>query len=327
MRIWRFHEFGDISNLKMEEIPIPQPADGEALVKIEYASLNPADRFMVEKLYPRPGKLPFAVGRDACGTIETPALTGRFKKGESVLVMYKPLGIQRDGTLADFVTVPEDSLAPLPKGWTTQEAAAAGLVHMTAWQALARSGPVTSDTTVLITGASGGVGTAALQQAKARGAKVVALSRSKEKRARLRELGADLTYDPTDPDFLKNVKKGLSGGRVNVVVENLGGPYLQKCIQLAALGAKISIVGLLAGLKSEVVVAHIIFKQIQINGIDLHGYTHEELQEVWKKTVDLLDSSGQRPLIDKVFPMEQVQEAFAHLKQGPMGKVLIGPMS
>ncbi len=311
----------------MEEIPVPQPTDREALVKIEYASLNPADRFMVEKLYPGPGELPFAVGRDCCGTIETPAAGGRFKQGEAVVALYKPLGIKRDGTLADYVTVPDESLAPLPDGWSSQEAAAGVLVHITAWRALSKAGPVTCETTVLITGASGGVGTATLQQAKARGAKVVALSRSTEKQARLRELGADLTYDPTDPDFVKNVKKGLSGGRVNVVVENLGGPYLQKCIQLSALGAKISIVGLLAGLKSEVVIAHLIFKQIQINGIDAHGYTHEELQKVWEEIVALLDSSDQRQLVDKFFPMEQVQEAFAYLKQGPMGKVLIGPMS
>jgi NADPH2:quinone reductase len=308
----------------MEEIPVPQPTDKEALVKIEYAALNPADRFMVEKLYPGAGELPFAVGRDGCGTIEKPATGGRFKQGQSVVMLPCQLGIKRDGTLADYVTVPEESLAPLPEGWSTQEGAAGPLVHVTAWQALTKAGPVTSETTVLITGASGGVGTATLQQAKAQGAKVVALSRSTEKQARLRQLGANLAYDPTNPDFMKNAKKGLSGGRVNIIVENITGPYLQKCIRLAGLGAKVSIVGLLAGLKSEIEIALLIFKQIQINGINVHAYTSEESQKAWEKIVALLNSSDQRPLIDRVFPMEQVQEAFAYLKQGPMGKVLVG---
>lgn len=327
MRSWRFHQFGDISNLQLDDIPTPEPAADEALIKIEYAALNPADRFMVEKLYPGPGPLPFSVGRDGCGTIEMPGNSGRFQKGQKVIMLASELGIKRDGTLADFVTVPEESLAPLPGGWTPQQGAAGPLVHLTAWQALTEAEPIDPDTTVMITGASGGVGTAALQQAKARGATVMALSRSPEKRSRLKELGADIALDPTESDFMKNAKKSLAGKRVDVVVENLAGPYLQKGIRLAAPEARISVVGLLAGLKSEIEIAQLIFKRIKIKGILIHAYSPQESQFHWSRIVELLNAADTKPIVDTVFAMDQVQQAFAHLKQGPMGKVLVGPMT
>ncbi|MBI1784444.1 zinc-binding alcohol dehydrogenase family protein, partial [Candidatus Sumerlaeota bacterium] len=96
MKSWRFHQFGMIENLKLEEIPVPEPADGESLVKLEYAALNPADKFLVMGQYPRPGKPPFAVGRDGCGTIAKPAKNGRFKEGDRVIILRSEIGVTRE---------------------------------------------------------------------------------------------------------------------------------------------------------------------------------------------------------------------------------------
>lgn len=327
MKSWRFHEFGPITNLKMEEIPVPAPGPGEALVKVEYAALNPADRFLVQRMYPRPGKPPFAVGRDGCGTIEIPASGGKFKKGDRVVILRSEIGVSREGTLAQFVTVPEESLAAQPAGWSAPESAAAALVHLTAWQALVEEGLMEKGKTVLVTGASGGVGTAAVQQAKALGGRVVALSRSEAKRAHLKELGADLTFDSDDPDLVKKVEGALGGGRADIVVENLAGPFLQKSINLAGYKARICVVGLLAGLSSEIVIGTFIFKRVHIVGIAVGGYTPPESQAAWKNIVAALGKAGTKPLVDKVFAFTQVQEAFEHMAKGPMGKVVVGPMN
>ena len=326
MKAWRFHEFGKIENLKLEDVTVAEPDDDEALVKLEYASLNPADRFLVMGRYPRPGTPPFSVGRDGCGTIQTPAHGGRFKKGDRVIILRSQIGITRDGTLAQYVTVPEESLAPLPGGWSAQEGAAGPLVQLTAWQALVDEGNCSEGKTVLVTGASGGVGTAAVMQAKALGARVVALSRSEEKRGRLKELGADLVYDTDDPDLVDHVVEGLDGGRCDIVVENLAGPFLQKSINLTGYRGRICVMGLLAGLKSEIVIGSFMFKRIHIVGIAVGSYTPPDAQAAWAKIVETLDGAGKRPLVDRVFSLEEVQEGFAHLDKGPMGKVLIGPM-
>jgi NADPH2:quinone reductase len=320
MRAWRFHEFGDISNLKLEEAPMPEPAEGEALVKLAYAGLNPADHFMVLGKYPRPAPRPFSVGRDGSGTI-VESRGGRFKPGEEVIVLRSEVGVSRTGTLAEYVTVPEASLAPLPEGWSLEEGAVGPLAHLTAWQALVDNGNLQAGETVLVTGSSGGVGTAAIVLAKALGARVVAMSRSAEKQDRLRELGADVVIDTNPETFEEAVKEGLDGGRVNLVVENLGGPWLQHCVNVCDTNARIMVIGLLAGLKSEVILGLLIFKCLRIQGMNVGAYTPDQSQKAWAGIVQALAENGQRPLIDTIFPFEEVQEAFAKLGQGPFGKV------
>lgn len=323
MKSWRFHEFSDIGNLRLEEIPVPAPGHREALVRLEYAALNPADAFLVRGKYPRAGTPPFAVGRDGCGVVETPARSGVFKKGDRVVILRSDIGVTREGTLAEYVCVPEDSLAPLPEGWSPQEGAAGPLVYLTAWQALVTRGEVASGKTVLVTGASGGVGSAAVMLAHAYGANVVALSRNAEKRRRLMEIGATVTLDTNAPNLEQQVKEALSGGRVDIVIENLGGPFLQKSIAMAGERGRILVVGLLAGLTSEVVIGHIIFKRVRIEGVQVGAYTPAEAQYDWEQIVDRLARVRMRPLVDRVFPMSKVQQAFAHLARGPMGKVVV----
>lgn len=326
MKSWRFHQFGPIEGLKPEEIPVPKPGPGEALVRVEFAALNPADRFLVMGLYPRPGKPPFAVGRDGCGTIAVPAEGGRFRAGDRVILLRSEVGVTREGTLAQYVTVPEESLAPLPAGWSPEEGAAGPLVQLTAWQALVDEGGCGPGKTVLVTGASGGVGTAAVMQAHALGARVVALSRSPEKRARLLELGADFAIDTDDPKLVKTVQEVLGGGRCDIVVENLAGPFLQKSLELAAYRGRVCVMGLLAGLESKIAIGSFMFKRVHIVGIAVGDYSPAEAQAAWTGIVETLGRTGARPLVDRTFPFDDVQGAFARLAQGPMGKVVVGPM-
>ena len=125
--------------------------------------------------YPKPGKPPFAVGRDGCGTIETPCPGGRFKKGDVVVLLRSPIGITREGTLAQYVAAPEEILAPLPDGWTREQGAAGPLVHLTAWQALVDEGLCETGQTVLVTGAAGFIGYHVAKALLERGDKVIAI--------------------------------------------------------------------------------------------------------------------------------------------------------
>jgi len=277
---------------------------------------------MVAGKYPRPAPRPFSVGRDGYGVIES-SKGGKFQPGDEVIVLRSEVGVSRTGTLAEYVTVPEESLAPLPAGWDPVEGAVGPLVHLTAWQGLVDHGELKEGQTVLVTGSSGGVGTAAIQQAKALGATVVAMSRSEEKKARLRELGADVVVDSNLETFGEQVKEGLQGGRVDVVIENLGGPWLEECVKVCGTGGRIMVIGLLAGLKSEVTLGLLIFKCIRIQGMNVGSPTATQSQASWARIVETLDRAGQRPLVDSTFAFEEVQEAFARLQTGPFGNVAV----
>ena len=323
MKSWRFYEFGSLSNLTLEDIPMPKPGPNEALIRLEYAALNPADAYLICGKYPRAATPPFAVGRDGCGVIERTHDDSRFKRGDRVVILRSDIGVSREGTLAEFVCVPEDSLAPLPQGWSPEEGAAGPLVYLTAWQALVTKGEVAAGKTVLVNGASGGVGSAAIMLAHAYGAQVIALSRHPEKRRQLMEIGAYAALDTADPNLEQAVKHALGGGRVDIVIENLSGHYLQTSINLAAEQGRIMIVGLLAGLTSEIKIANIIFKRLRLEGVAVGAYTPAEAQYDWEQIVDRLKRINMRPLVDKVFPMAEVPLAFAHLARGPMGKVVV----
>jgi NADPH2:quinone reductase len=323
MRAWRFDEPGDIGNLRLAEVDLPELREGEVLVRVETAALNPADRYLVQGQYPRAGTPPFTPGRDGCGVVEQAVPNGRFCKGDRVVLLGGLTGISAQGMLAEYAAIPESWLAPMPPGWNAEEAAAGPLVLLTAWRALTVCGRVQPGETVLVTRASGGVGTAAVLLAKALEAKVVALSRSPEKRARLEELGADITLDAGAADLGKQIKAATDGGRIDLVVENLGGAWLKQAVQWAGYGGRIMVVGLLAGLEAAVPVGLLIHKCLRIEGLSVSAYAPEHARAAWERIVELLHASGHRPPVDRVYDMADVQAAFAHLAAGPLGKVVI----
>lgn len=322
MKAWKFNEFGDIKNLHLQDVSVPEPGDGEVLIKLECAALNPADRLLVEGIYPGAGTPPLSVGRDGGGIVEK-TCSGLFECGDEVIVLRSGIGIVRDGTLAEYVVVPEESVARKPEGWSLEEAAAGVLVHLTAWRCLVHHGELQRGQTVLVTGATGGVGTAAIQQAKFIGARVVAMSRNEEKRQRLKDLGADIVVDSSRDDLEDQVREALDGEGVHVVVENLGGKFLQTSVNLCGQGGRIGVIGLLGGPTSEVFLGSILFKEVRIEGVAVGAFTPRETQDTWREIVNSLDLAGVRPLIDRSFPMDEVQEAFQHLRGDHMGKVLI----
>ena len=324
MRAWLFHEPGDIANLVMEEVDLPMINQGEVLVELECAALNPADRYLVQGQYPRAGTPPFTPGRDGAGTVIEVGHNSKFRMGDKVVLLGGGLtGVSLPGTLAEYCPMPEAWLAPMPQGWEFEEAAAGSLTNLTAWRALVVCGGLKQGETVLVTGASGGVGVAAVFLAKALGANVIALSRSEEKRQKLIGLGADAAIDTDSPNLEREVRAAAGDTPLSLVVENLGGPYLEKCVRMVAPEGRIMVVGLLADLKATVTVGLLIHKNIRIEGLSVANYKPEEAQTAWKKIVELYQRSHHRPVISRELFFEDVQKAFAHLQEGPMGKVVV----
>jgi len=323
VRAWRFHEFGDIGKYRLEDVPAPRPGAGEVLLRVRYAALNPADRLLIEGRYPGAGQPPLTVGRDGAGIVEGASAGSRFKIGDAALVLRSEIGITRQGTLADLTVVPEDCVAPLPAGWSLQEAAAAPLVYLTAWKALVTQGGLRSGETVLITGASGGVGIAAIQLAKALGARVVALSRNPDTRLRLAALGADAVLDDSAEDLSGQVGRESGGTGPDIVIEHLGGKRLAEHLAMVNMNGRIMVIGLLAGRSVELDLGMLLFKQVRIEGVHVGKFAPAEAQAAWKSVVAALDTTQARPVIDKIFSMDQVQEAFARLSGGHLGKVLV----
>ncbi len=193
MRAWLLPDQTGTQSLRLGTIPDPEPKAGEVVLRVSYAALNPADYYLAEGHYPAKPAFPHILGRDGMGVVTAvgPGVAGT-AVGDKRTILRSEIGVSRPGTFAELVAVPVESLVPLPAGWTEQQAAAAPLVYLTAFQALTQWGEL-PPSVVLISGASGGVGVAGTQLAAAMGHAVVALSRDAAKREQLRA-SAPLTF-------------------------------------------------------------------------------------------------------------------------------------
>jgi NADPH:quinone reductase len=316
MRAWLLKSFDGIKDLELvQNAPDPKSTASEVILQMRYAALNPADRYLAEGQYPAHPPLPHVLGRDGVGTI--------LGTNQMRMVLRGEVGVSRWGTLADRVVVPETDLLEIPAGWSLEESAGAALVYLTAYQALIQWSDLDlAGKNILITGASGGVGVACVQLAKALGAHIFAMSRSEEKGKQLRLLGADEILDPTNDQWVAYVKKQLKQ-RIDLAIDNIAGPLFSQLLEVMNQNGRISCVGRLAGPVPHFNTASIFFRRLRIGGVAVGTYGREEAHAAWNEIVKLLAKTGSRPIVDSVWPMEDVPKAFARLHEGPMGKVLV----
>jgi NADPH2:quinone reductase len=323
MKAWLLKEMTGLDQLEFKEVPDPVAGAGEVVLKVKYAALNPADRYLAEGQYPARPPMPHIMGRDGFGTVVAvgPGVTG-IGIGDKKTVLRGEVGVSRWGTFAEKTAVPVESLVEAPSDWSEPQAAAAALVYLTAYQALTQWGEL-QPSTVLVSGASGGVGVASLQLGNAFGHTMLALSRGTGKHAQLKTLGAAAAFDPTDPTWRKQVKEFLKTRRVDLAIDNIGGSLFSELLDTLGEWGKISVVGRLAGPTPEFNTAALFFRRLRIGGIAVGSYTNAESRAAWSAIIALLQRADARPLIDRIFPFDQLPSAFAHLAKGPMGKVLI----
>jgi len=317
-----------VENLRLGEVADPQPGPGQALLRMQFAALNPADAFLAQNLYPAKPALPHILGRDGVGQVEAVGSgVTNVRAGGTAGILRCDVGVEVWGTLAEKVVVPAASLAPPPAGWSLEQTAGAPLVYLTAWQALTQwsdpPAPPAPGSVLLVTGASGGVGTASVQLGKSMGLTVVALSRSAEKGAKLREMGADFVFNPSDPALRKQVMAAIAPKKVDIAVDNVGDALFNQVIAMLGYGGRISVVGRSGGAVPEFNTASLFFRRNRIGGVAVSDYTAESAQTAWKQIVERLNAIGQRPVVDHVYPFEDVKAAFQRLAEGPLGKVLV----
>lgn len=320
--------YDGVENLSLSDVKDPVPGSGEVVLRLKLAALNPADAFLAKAMYPAKPSLPHILGRDGVGEVVAvgPDVSG-VSKGSTAGILRCEAGVNVWGTLAEQVAVPAASVVPIPLGWSLEQAAGAPLVFLTAWQALTQwsepAAPPAEGSVLLITGASGGVGTASMQLGKSMGLTVVALSRSEEKRKELLALGADFVFDPADKGLRQAVLNAIAPKKVDVVVDNVGGALFNQVIAMLGYGGRISVVGRSGGVVPEFNTGTLFFRRNRIGGVAVSDYTPEHAQVAWKEIVGRLDGAKQKPVVDSVHPFEEVKAAFRRLDQGPLGKVLI----
>lgn len=328
MRAWLMDGYEGVEKLRLAEVEDPQPGPGDVLLRVRYAGLNPADAFLAQGMYPAKPAFPHILGRDAVGeVVAVGSVVDAPKVGESVGILRCDVGVSVRGTLAELVVAPAASVAPVPQEWSVEEMAGAPLVFLTAWQALTQwsepAAPPAAGSVLLVTGASGGVGVASVLLGKSMGLTVVGLSRSGAKAEKLKELGADAVFSPDDRDLRRKVMAAIDPKKVDLAVDNVGGALFAQVIAMLGYGGKISVVGRSGGAVPEFNTGTLFFRRNRIGGVAVADYTPQAAQTVWAEIVRRMAEGGKRPLVDRVFPFEEVVAAFGRLAEGPMGKVVV----
>ena len=326
MKAWLWDGQAGLDHLHLADAADPVPQDGEVVLEVHFAALNPADRMMAERRYPYPvyPPAPHVLGRDGVGrVVQVGKGVEGVRVGDVRLLLRSQIGLMRWGMFAEKVVIPASALAEVPAGWTEEESSGAAVVYLSAYRALTMWEPLKPNSVVLVTGASGGVGVATVQLATAMGHTVVALSRSDEKQQRLKQIGAAFTFNPEEPQWPAHVKKALGPRGVNLAVDSIGGKQLPDVIETMGNSGRLSLVGQLGGPVLHFDTGTLFSRWLRIGAMALSLYTPEQHLAAWQDLVAILARAGVHPLIDRVFPFEQLPQAFEHLAHGPMGKVVV----
>ncbi|MFM6986760.1 MAG: NADPH:quinone oxidoreductase family protein [Hydrogenophaga sp.] len=242
MKALRCHAFGPIQSLTVDEIEPPVPAPGQVLVDVHAASINFPDALMVQGRYQFKPALPFTPGAELAGVVR--ALGDGVKH---LQVGDRVLCSTGTGAFAQQAVVDAQRVMPLPEGMDFETGASFVLVYGTSLHALQTIGQLQPGETLLVLGAAGGVGIAAIEIAKAMGARVIAAASSEDKRALARRAGADHTIDYTQPDWRREVEQLTDGQGADVVYDAVGGPYAEPALRATAWRGRYLVVGFAAG--------------------------------------------------------------------------------
>ncbi len=325
-------ELGSVDNLRLEEVPDPQPGPGEVVVRLHAAALNHRDVFIVQKLYPNI-KLPAILGSDGAGVVSAVGEgVSAELLGQEVVVnpslewgddertqgpKYRILGMPEEGTFAEFIKVPAENVNPKPAHLSFAEAAALPLAGLTAYRAVVTRAQVKTGETVLVTGIGGGVATFALQIAKALGARVFVTSGSDEKLARAQSLGADGGVNYKTADWGKQLV-ALTGGGPDVVIDSAGGDALETSARILKQAGRIVFYGATTGLAKNLDLYRLFFKQATLMGSTM-GSPRE-----FAALLDLYAKEQIHPVVDQVFPLAEAAAAHRHMEEaGQCGKIVL----
>ncbi|KWT59559.1 NADPH:quinone oxidoreductase [Streptomyces albus subsp. albus] len=308
MRAITIPEPGGPDALVWAEVPDPQPSEGEVLVEVAATAVNRADLLQRQGFYdPPPGASPYP-GLECAGRIKAlgPGVGG-WAVGDEVCALLS------GGGYAEQVAVPAGQLLPVPKGLDMAAAAALPEVTCTVWSNVFMIAHLRPGETLLAHGGSSGIGTMAIQLAKAVGARVAVTAGSADKLARCAELGADILVNYRDQDFVEEVRKATDGKGADVILDIMGAKYLNPNVKALATNGRLAIIGLQGGAKAELNLGALLTKRGAVTATSLRGRPLAEkaaiVAAVREHVWPLIENGQVRPIVDRTLPMAEAAEA------------------
>ncbi|MGW4335415.1 NADPH:quinone oxidoreductase family protein [Rhodococcus koreensis] len=322
MRAAQVKEFGAPSALVVEEVEGLHPGPGQVLIEVSAASVNFPDILVVAGTYQNLPPRPFSPGKEAAGrVIAIGENVTRLRIGDRVLALVE------HGGHAEQLVAPEHVVMTIPDAMPFEEAAAFGLVYSTAHLALIRRAGMRAGENVLITGAGGGVGSAAVQLAKAWGARVIALAENEDKADLARRHGADVVLTSSPTSLRDDILSATAGRGADLVLDVLGGDYLTQIIRATAWEGRIVVVGFASGSQNPIKPGHLLVKNISVLGLQSSDYRDRHadvLRSTMAEVFDLYEAGRLDAAIDITFPLEDVGSAMQYVRDGRVkGKVVI----
>ncbi|MGW5866126.1 NAD(P)H-quinone oxidoreductase [Streptomyces sp. NPDC055239] len=316
-------EAGGPEALVWAEVPDPVPGEGEVLVDVVASAVNRADLLQRQGFYnPPPGSSPYP-GLECAGRVtDIGAGVSGWKIGDEVCALLA------GGGYAEQVVVPAGQLLPVPEGVDLVTAAALPEVTSTVWSNVFMISHLRPGETFLVHGGSSGIGTMAIQLAKAVGAKVAVTAGSKEKLDFCRELGADILVNYREQDFVEELKNATDGAGADVILDNMGAKYLDRNVQSLAINGRLAIIGMQGGVKGELNIATLLTKRAAVTATSLRGRPAAEkatiVAAVREHVWPLIAAGHVRPIVDQTVAMSDAATAHRVLEESShIGKVLL----
>ncbi|HEX8249077.1 MAG TPA: NADPH:quinone reductase [Pyrinomonadaceae bacterium] len=311
-------EFGAPEVMKLEDAVDLQPSENQVLVRVKAAGVNPVDTYIRTGTHAQKPNLPYTPGKDAAGIIEAVGENvSDFKVGDRV---YTADSVS--GTYAEFALCEENQIHKLPENVSFEQGAGIFIPFATAYRALFQKAKPQAGETVLIHGASGGVGIASLQWAKNFGLKIIGTASSTEGKNLVREQGADFVLDHTDENYLNEIKEITGGKGVNIILEMLANVNLQKDFEVLATFGRVSLIGSRGTLEFNP--RAVMSKDANVFGMTLFNAPAAELQEIHAAIYKGLSEGFLNPIVGKTFPLAQAAAAHhAVIEEKAFGKIVL----
>lgn len=324
-RAWRVHRHGTpYDALRLDEVPTPQPAAGEVRVLVEAIGLNFPDLLLCRGAYQERPDLPFTPGFEAAGTVVDADGATPYRNGQRVIVVPE----LPDGALQESLTVPAAQLYPIPAGLPVRTAAALHIAYQTAYVALHHRAGLRPGETVLVLGAAGGVGSAAVQLAHAFGARVVAAATGAGRAAACRRLGADETVDLAGTgDLATAVLDRTAGYGADVILDVVGGSAFDQARRCIAFEGRLVVLGFAGGTIAALPTNHLLLRNYSVVGLHLAAYRRRDpalLRRTHDSLLGLYARAAIGPPVGAVLPFERAPEALDLLsRREVVGRIVL----
>jgi putative PIG3 family NAD(P)H quinone oxidoreductase len=314
---------GDETVLRIAEVAAPRLGPGGLRLRVAATAVNRADLLQRQGLYPPPPGASEILGLECAGeVIEVGAGVEGWRPGDRAMALLA------GGGYAEEVVVDAGSALPVPASLTLEQAAAVPEVFLTVFLNVFQLGALPEGGAVLVHGGGSGIGTAAIQLVKAAGGSIVVTAGSATKCARCLELGADRAVDYRQEDFAAAAREATGGRGVDVVLDSIGAPYLEKNLASLATGGRLILIGLMGGAKTEIGLAQLLLRRLRLIGSTLRARPSEEKARIVAafqvRFGAALEKGEIRPVVDRVLPLEQAAEAHRAVQASEhFGKIVL----